>query len=401
MNSFPTNSDHQKIMKLIYSGTDSNDIIAFEIIKQLENRDAFFLPLISIYLSSTNQNHRKNIYSFLKSKFTVEQENYFARTLENPIEIPKSSNTSWFWGSLKPIFQNTDIVELSYLLYKRLKSGVQNFLIFDNGIHPYRREIFEAFLTAQKYRRNLSILNISGLFPNEMKEYADLNISTQPIKPFYTLKLDNLKSTEIPPIFFSKKIRNVEIKGDYQQSFLSVFPSFVFNFEHLDSLTLSIDNKIIIPNDWSQINGLKLLFLYGKRNEEFTLSNLDFIDSIPSLMSLTLINLQLSHPELLLQKKNLSISYRNPKFESLENYEINLKTEMIPKIANALKRSNLPYEDQKYYFKKLLVLQNVNNISSFSTKELQILEKINCREIARSIEFNLMSRGILPHSKNN
>jgi hypothetical protein len=402
MDSSPTNSDYQKIIKLIYSGVDSNDIIAFEIIKQLENSNALFLPLISIYLSSVNQNNRKNIYDFLKSNFSVEQEIYFTEILDKPVVLPRSRNILKFWINLKPIFQNKDIVELCYLFYKRLKKGIQAFLILDNGIHPNRREIFEAFLNSQKQSNHRIKLEMSGLFPDEMKEYADLSFSIQASKPYYILILNNLKSSEIPSIILSKKINKLEIQRDYQETFFSIFPSFIFNFKQIDNLTISINNQVIFPKNWSRINGLKELSLIGKKNEEIIFSNLDFLDSIPSLVFLTLKNHQLSHPELLLQKKKPLIFFPNPKFESLGNYEINLKTDkIVSNIANALKRSNLSYEDQQYYFKRLLALNNVNNISSFPTEELLILEKISCSEISNSIEIALMFRGIVPPSRNN
>ena len=369
-----------KILDLFYSGEHANDLLVFEIVKQMEKDQFAILLLNSLILASKSLAFKKEVYKYIRSDFS---EKYH-------LGIRLFTKKPFGHFAIKPLlnllelaFSKLEILELFYRMTKRTGKGHDVFLIVDNKDHPKRAEVLQNFLKIEKG----SLLSIPGLFPEEIEESTIDFFEKNPKAERLQISLNSLKSTQIPAIIFSKKIDSLIYRDSFLTEKSKSFPDFIFQFEGLRKLTLNLHPEMSIPKDWSSLDALTIL-AFSK--EGLVFQNIDFLNTLPNLKFVS--NMTLGKPELFLQKAQFEISSSDIPERIRNKQRIILPSEIISQIGNDLKKSELSEERQQYFFGKLLR----QKLAKFSEEEREELSMVDFNRKVKRFFYRVLKQRFGP-----
>ena len=381
MDSFLPNSNQEKIFNLLYSDSLPNDRVAFEIIKNLSSNEVFFWTLISIAITTTDDNFSKEVLEYYDSSLDANQKQY--------IKTRRNYNSHRLhYQNLSKDFSVQASAEMTYTEFRRTGNCVHDFLCLDDGSHPDRETVFQKLLDQNQWSQHSLI--IYGLLPKEMETYAATIFAKNNNSNYSLLELISLKSGEIPDLIFSKKYEEVRIhiKENQQE-----FPINIFRFRGVKTLRIKFYDHWKLPLDWSAFYELNNLRFEGN---DFVFKNFNFIDSLPKLKNLSVGLHYLSNPEILLRKKMVPLSH-HVKFLSREGYELStrynetfkLKDYKGFKLAGALGKSSLSEATQVYFFKKLTAINKFKDLEKLPLNELIALMNVHLTELRNVVQAQL------------
>lgn len=404
------NLQKEKILELLYSGESANDLLAFEIIKQLEDKKAFYFPLVSLCMVTRDAIFQENIYEYLEPVLHQKHKEYvtlFQKKNKNKRigrgiaallgNLYGKSNLTFLYSGnkkIKDFFLPEEVSELLFFFARRTGEGTIRYFDFndDKSNHPKRMEVLNLHLNKLKIGRD--IIRIPCLYWKEIEYYLER------IKSFFlakklkhiTLHLSNIKSESLPLNIlsqFSIKLKII-VNGD--------FPSYLFNLNKLESLQLVLnDSTNNFPNDWNKSNGIKKLSIHS--NQSFAFTNLDFVDTVPELESIVLSGVFLNHPDLLLKNFKVKIKYGDIVFSSIEGYEsIDQVYWRYGICLDLIKASNLSLNEKRELLIKILNQEeDIPDIKRLSTNDLRRLLKSNDEKLKVIIREEIYLRRNKPN----
>ncbi|MFK7808741.1 MAG: BRCT domain-containing protein [Saprospiraceae bacterium] len=420
--------EDQKILKLIYSGTPPNDLLVLEIIKNRANRKIFVGALINICICTLNNDHAREIYSFLKPYLSSAQEELIIRiakiesqtvrrvnkiaptghignqtgrktrkrrlgkglgSLLSSISSSEISNyRSPYFQPIAKVFPKEICFEIALTSYYRSGECYMELLAIDDGTHTERENIFQRFLT--QYHSNANNIIIPGLQVKEMSTY--LKPFTKTKNPRYLnrrIYIYDVKSNDVSELLFKVPCQTLIVDHQFTKPF---FPEYIFRMTDVKNLQIHINENTILPKDWSNLTELRELTFRG---EGYVFHDFDFINSLPKLTGLYIHNHKIASPSVLLRKKKVPIeSYI--KFVSYEGYNSESKKDTIElpqnqmlSIATALAKSVLTFEEQEYYLKKILALPAIKKMGPLPVNELIALMNVSFAALRNVVQNQL------------
>jgi len=346
----------EKILDLLYTGESANDLLVFELIKQMEDKKAYYLPLIYLMLDSFGSEFSENILKFLKPVISSRHRKCIEK-IDDLMETGLLHSVFLFFRRINPsfiskpvivdFFSNSELTELSYFHIKRTGDGMPYFFYFDEGHHSKRTEIFDLYL----------------------KE-----IHTRALILYY---------------FSSKEI---EMVFDYVWT----------NFLSFRSLDLFIKDENTLPKDWSKLNSVSEIKIVGKENCVF--GNFDFLNTVSDLRAAYISGVKLSQPDVLIRDYNFrmkidDVEFTNPKFDHwgpFTFYEQVLLEDRALDYGNFLfviKKSNLSFaKKKKLFYEKIIQPISRYRLNMFSMEELLSLEDTNHKLAKEIVQLEIKSR---------
>jgi len=368
MDTLSLNDTEKKILKLIHSGQQTNDALAFELLKNQPYNTRFVGALIAVALT-TEVELGKVILAYVKrdlSELAIQKlEDLLTKNIR---QAPLTY--------LQETIDRSLLVDVAYTDFKRNRTSPSEFLILDDGSHPERKDFFQIFIN--NLTHPLHNLFIPGLTKGEIDELATAIIAETPHPHFYRLTVKHAKTDYFSDQFFYRKFDTVYIETNKDQA---TFPAYIFKLSQVNNLDLEINVKMNIPKDWSALKQLKQLRLNGKGA---ILKDLSFLQSLPKLKSFFMGGHFIEHPNLLIAKKQIPILSR-PKFANLEGYEDRenlyrtflLPLETVLSIGAALGKSKLEQEEKERYFKAITNVKRLKLLPEFSTDDLLALMNVS------------------------
>lgn len=383
MNNSPLNDTEKKILKLIYSGQRPNDALAFELLKNQPYSTRFAGALIAVALT-TDVELGKTILAYVKRDLSASATQKLEDLLTKNIRQAPLTY-------LQETMDRSLLVDVAYTDFKRNGASFSEFLILDDGSHPERENVFQAFLN--NLTHPLHNLFIPGLTKEEIDELSAAIFAATPHPYFYRLTVKHAKTDHFPDQLFSRKFDTVYIETPQHQT---TFPDYIFKLSQVNNLDLEINPKMNIPKDWSVLKQLKQLRLNGKGA---ILNDLSFLQSLPKLKSFFMAEHFIGHPDLLIAKKQIPILSR-PKFASLEGYEDRenlyrtflLPLETVLSIGAALGRSKLEQAEKERYFKAITNVKRLKLLPEFSTDDLLALMNVSHIDLRLVLQKQLQAK---------
>ena len=191
MRKYFSKKEKAKIYELFYSGVEANDKLAFEIIKQLDKKSVFDMPLVVVMLFSNDGDFRNEILKYLDSKLTAKQKDYlnaFQRFFEfygmpskftNPFDTPpffefipkelsKGKDDGTTYKNIEDHFSKEEISELAFIYFKKTGIGLKEFFQYNDAPsnNSKRKETLKIWL------RNFSgnVIQFPKLYANEVEQ---------------------------------------------------------------------------------------------------------------------------------------------------------------------------------------------------------------------------------------
>jgi len=383
------NSQTEKILNLLHTKEPANDLLSFEIIKQLEDSSAFKIPLMGLLLCETlkKTSMKNEILEYLKPTLTANQKRFLSNASSRNLNKVRGRYNRNF----EKYFSITEISNILYFLVHRDKVSPDVYLAFPNKEHSKREEMVDLLIEnrfvkkANHRSRVFNEFNFSFLYPNEMEKFLNRalfhfqkNPNLKDVTFRFDFDLNLLKTQEIPSTILNLKKVDLKIydSSKYTRG-IRYFPKFIFSFKNVSTLTLNLFDESELPNDWSSAYGWEKMIL--KYSEKCTISDFNFLATIPKLerVEITSKHFRFSHPEIFLQAKHVYIDVISNRrsmdttetsqiFSSTEGYALHSKLNLrsFLRITNALKKSDLSYQNQIKFLKMV-------NASEHSYDELK------------------------------
>jgi len=161
--------------------------------------------------------------------------------------------------------------------------------------------------------------------------------------------------------------------GKSKKGGLVSLPLYLQKFKSIPNLTLNIENEKVIPKDWSQFGIFESIYFWCRGECVFT--NFDFIETISGLRSVSIQGGILNHPDMLLHKSEIKITFWNIEFLSVEGYPIEKKKYKKFGFGLAIiKILNFPLEQKRKLLTKVLKKRDgMEEMEVFTEDYIQML----------------------------
>lgn len=370
-----------KILELIYSGPGPNDALVLEMLKNSPFNQRFVGPLMTIALTTKSENLAAEVIEFL-TPHTPDQQ------LQKIKESVRRNNYKVHEHYLQADFARPLVVDILYTDFRRSGTSFFEFLKTDDGTHPDRRTIFQAFL--EGYANRNGYVTIPFLMPDELAIYLKKVFENYPSRPFHDLIIHSPGTTELPDYVFARPFRRVVLNAGWREA---SFPEFIFKFKEVENMQLYVSPNMEIPADWSSLNKLRELRING-RGKVF--DDLSFIHSLPKLKSLFMSDHYINSPYQLIAKKQIPILSR-PKFATQTGYEdrsndyklFSLPLERVLSIGAALGKSKINQADKERYFRLISKVKRLKDLPAFSIDDLLTLMNVSHIDLRTVLQSQL------------
>jgi len=386
------NTQQQKILELLYTGEPANDLLAFEIIKQLKVDNEFYLTMICLAMIIEDRTLISEILQYLSTSLTPQHKAYLILfDLEKPPHKKGFGHglTTLFVRQLKEIpflykegkkiedyFSKQEISELIFFNAKRTGKGSEAF--FENNedecLHPKRVEMLNLYLE----KRKEGIFRVPYLFTDEIEilfenivsqssEFQLLNMGIQVNK----LREDRLPSNVLDFLF-----KGISL-GDSNLNFsLTHIPSFIFDFKKIRELFLCIKDSKVLNQNWKYSTGIKFVNIIAQGDCE--ISNLDGFKTLYNLSILKINGAKVPNPDYLLEMPHYSfvVKFSELRFSSIKNYNIHVDQSFsdFQFALKLIRNTNLSINEKRKYLEKVLNRkQSVSDINALSIEDMEAL----------------------------
>jgi hypothetical protein len=385
MDKFLVIQNEQKIIDLLASDEPANELIALEIIKQSEDLKPHLGMLLVILSGAKDEVDWAYRYSYVKPLIDLETRQY----LENGHR--HSGKYKFTALSFLEFCGRQVSLDMTYIQFCKDPSKAPIFLQLDQDNHPKRKEVFQSFLEQNSTEENVHWIKIDGLDFDELELLLVKLFSISNINPIPHLNFRSYKSKSVPEILFTRKYTTVTVEFTYATPF---FPSFLFQLQGVQKLTLPFHKDWKLPTDWSRLNDLKTIDFYNIA-QGFVFDNFDFIDTLPLLEKVNLALHYLSNPYILIRKRlpnfpGLLSDLPDFKFKKGLGFSIKLPPSNILKVGEALGNSDLDNQQRKIYFKKLLRLKRMEDAQWLPLDDIKVLINVPNFELQKTLKNRLV-----------
>ena len=369
MNPIEQKNIEEKILELIYSGPGPNDALVLEMLKNNPFNRRFLGPLMTIALTTKSETLAGEVIEYL-TPHTLDQQ------IRKIKESVKRNNHKVHEYYLQNDFEQSLVSNILHTDFRRSGNSYFEFLKVDDGLHPDRKRIFNAFLEVFSNRNGY--LTIPRLMPEELTVYLEKVFANYPSRRFHDLIIHSPGTTQLPDYFFARSFRRVVLNAGQVQA---PFPDYIFKLQGVENLQMFIEANMEVPADWSKLNKLRELRINGKGK---IFDDLSFIHSLPKLKSLFMSEHYINSPYQLISKKQIPILSR-PKFATRTGYEdrsndyklFALPLESVLSIGAALGKSKIEQTDKERYFRIITKVKKLKDLPDFSINDLLTLMNVS------------------------
>ena len=369
MNPIEQKNIEEKILELIYSGPGPNDALVLEMLKNNPFNRRFLGPLMTIALTTKSETLAGEVIEYL-TPHTLDQQ------IRKIKESVKRNNHKVHEYYLQNDFEQSLVSNILHTDFRRSGNSYFEFLKVDDGLHPDRKRIFNAFLEVFSNRNGY--LTIPRLMPEELTVYLEKVFANYPSRPFHDLIIHSPGTTQLLDYFFARSFRRVVLNAGQVQA---PFPDYIFKLQGVENLQMFIEANMEVPADWSKLNKLRELRINGKGK---IFDDLSFIHSLPKLKSLFMSEHYINSPYQLISKKQIPILSR-PKFATRTGYEdrsndyklFALPLESVLSIGAALGKSKIEQTDKERYFRIITKVKKLKDLPDFSINDLLTLMNVS------------------------
>ncbi|MFK7776113.1 MAG: hypothetical protein AB8F94_28585 [Saprospiraceae bacterium] len=374
--------DEKKVIELLASNQPANDLIALEIIKHSQDLKPHLGKLLVILSGAKDDADWVYRYSYVKPFINSQAKEYLE------INRRHSRNYKLYPTNFLEYFGRKVGVDMAYIEFHKDPFNAGTFLQLEERKHPKRKEVFQKFLEQNSTEGNVHWIKVNGLYFKELELLLTKLFSISDLNPIPHLSFLSYKSKEVPQLLFTRKYVNVQIEFNYTKP---IFPSFIFQLKGVQKLTLPFYNSWKFPTDWSGLDNLREINLFGA-DKGFVFKNLDFIDALPLLERIQLSLHYLANPIILIRKRLPDM--HGFQFKNDLGFPIKLPVNIILQIAEALGNSDLDNQQRKFYFKKFLHLKKLEDAQWFPLDDRKILINVPHLKLQRTLKVRLEQRGI-------
>ena len=359
----------KKILELIYSGPGPNDVLVLELLKNHSFNERFIGPLMTIALTTKSETIANDVIQFLAPEISDAQ-------LQKIKIGAKRNNQQIYQHYFRSDFDRPLVVDILYTDFRRSGTSFLEILKIDDGTHPDRNRIFQAFL--ESYGNNRGHLTIPILTADELSIYLERVFKNNPSGPFHGLSIYGPDMIQLPDVFFARQFRRVVLHAGL---FDGPFPEFILKFKGVENMQLHLHKDMEIPTDWSSLDKLRELRLNG---EGKVFDDLSFVHSLPKLKSFFMSDHFIKSPYQLVSKNRIPILSR-PKFINYEGYEdrrndykmFSLALETVLSVGTALGKSKIKQTEKERYFRMITKLKQLKDLPKLPVDDLLALMSVS------------------------
>lgn len=359
----------KKILELIYSGPGPNDALVLEMLKNHPFNKNFVGPLMTIAMTTKSETLANDVIQFLAPRISENQ-------LQKIKIGAQRNNQQIYQHYFRSDFERSLVIDILYTDFRRSGNSFLEILKLDDGTHPDRQRIFQAFL--ETHGNSTGHLTIPILTTDELTIYLETVFKNYPTGLFHGLSIYGPDMIQLPDAVFARQFRRVVLHPGTSDG---SFPGFIMKFQGVESMQLHLHSTMEIPTDWSRLDKLRELRLNG---EGKVFDDLSFVHSLPKLKSFFMSDHYINSPYQLISKNKIPILSR-PKFINYEGYEdrkndykmFSLALETVLSVGSALGKSKIKQAEKERYFRMITKLKQLKDLPNLPVDDLLALMTVS------------------------